>query len=157
MSLLSAIEEFDGRDRGGLERALETPLSSEDRGYLTFALAASPRHARAAGWSIRFLVESDRADEVDLAAAFAMFEQMSHWSAQFNVAQCVSRAPKLALGGVDFFRGLASSERTALRVIALDALTHLALVDEALLPEVKRALLEAAKIHSLRSARGRAR
>lgn len=142
MRVLMVLEEFDGRDRSGLEALIADGLTPEERAIVCdLCHQRDGRVGRGAAWLVRTLLEKKQGDGLDLAKVFRTLEADDEWSTRFHVLQSVQFAPALALSHVDAIRRLLDDDRTALRVAALDAFAHLATVDASLMAAAKTRLM----------------
>lgn len=142
MRVLMVLEEFDGRDRSGLEAVVAEGLSPPELALVCDLCGQGDgRVGRGASWIVRTLLEKKRGDGLDLAKVFRQLPADEEWVTRFHLLQCVQFAPALALPYVDAIRALLDHERTAIRVAALDAFAHLATVDTSLLNEAKTRLM----------------
>jgi hypothetical protein len=92
----------------------------------------------AAAFLVRTLLERKIGDGLDVTHALAALERDDlHWSARFQLLQAIRYVPAHGLPYEAEVREAMAHQRTALRVVGLDAFVHLASVDERLLPEAR--------------------
>lgn len=142
MTLLEAIDRFDGRHVGALRAGLAGPV---DAAALMNA-AEDPGRAVAATWAIKALAEAGRAADLDAARIFGgLLRDLPH-EAHLHLLQTMRHLP--CPSALDAVRPFLSHKRPLLRAWALDA---------AYLLSGDRHLLQDAYQDSAASVRARAR
>lgn len=150
--LAEALARFDGTHVEALRDALPEAGAA---GQALVDACHDPDTQVAASWLAKTLIGTGTAG-FDPATFFDALPGMTHWQAQLHVLQSVRHAPDLALHLAPQIRDLLDSERTFVRVWALDAFACLATLRAELAPEA-RARITAARDHGPASLRARAR
>ena len=153
MELKQALAAFDGRHTDTLKRLVrDRPFDGEE----LLALCREPDVEVAATWVLKALLENGVGRDWPLSRVFAALPEIQAWEAQLHVLQCVQFAPEAALGVVEDIENLMQSDRTLVRVWAMDALVRVADEQTNLRPRAE-AHVAAALAESAASLRARAR
>jgi len=144
MDVIAAVEESNGRKNPTLLAAAKGSLTDVERAYLVDCCHDDdPTRVCAGSFMIRRLLELENARGLDVARAFSALKRELPWPAIFHLLQSFRYAPALGLPHEKIVRTTLDSERTALRVVALDAFVHLATINAQLLSEAQERIFVA--------------
>jgi hypothetical protein len=143
MDHISVIMESNGRKGEAILAAGKTRPDPAQAAFIvdTCHHPAYPPHW-AAAFLVRSLLERKLGDGLDVEQALTALKRADlHWSARFQLLQAIRYVPQLGRPYEAEVRAAMDHERTALRMVGLDAFVHLATVDDRLVPEAKARVL----------------